>query len=174
MVTLPRSIAAGMPAFCSSPTIGPGLNGVSPARTHKSSGATSPPLAGARVFVPSSSLNKRNGLMSAVTTAVWPSIVSPSFTRSDFFALACSSASRSRLFLATVIVASPELLADGLELGGGDPVDVHDPDDLRLGAAGRQVLDELFLVGSDMRHRRHLRGTSPPGPSWSSGTPTGC
>ena len=47
-------------------------------------------------------------------------------------------------------------------------------DDLRLGAAGRQVLDELFLVGSDMRHRRHLRGTSPPGPSWSSGTPTGC
>src|SRR5207302_1157083 len=103
-----EGLAAGMPAFCSSPTIGPGLNGVSPARTHKSSGATSPPLAGARVFVPSSSLNKRNGLMSAVTTAVWPSIVSPSFTRSGFFALACSSASRSRLFLATVIVARPQ------------------------------------------------------------------
>src|SRR6266550_3564618 len=88
MTTLPRSIAAGMPAFWSSPTTGPGLKGVSPARTQRSSGATSPPRAGARVFVASSSLNKRNGLISAVTTAVCPSIVSPNFTRSGFLGFA--------------------------------------------------------------------------------------
>src|SRR2546423_10603100 len=108
MTTLPRSVAAGMPAFGSSPTIGPGLNGVSPARTQRSSGATSPPRAGARVFVASSSLNKRNGLMSAVTTAVCPSMASQSFRRSGFFELACSNASRRRLFFATVIVARPQ------------------------------------------------------------------
>src|SRR5881409_136372 len=108
ITTFPRSIAAGTPAFWSSPTTGPGLKGVSPARTQRSSGAISPPRAGARVLVASSSLKSRNGLMSAVTTAVWPSIVSLSFTRSGFFSLACCNARRSRLFFATVIVARSE------------------------------------------------------------------
>src|SRR5256885_8053748 len=122
MTTLPRSIAAGMPAFWSSPTTGPGLKGVSPARTQRSSGATSPPRAGARVFLASSSLNKRNGLMSAVTTAVCPSIVSPNFTRSGFFAFACGSASRSSLFFATVIVARPQsFLRIAWNCGAGIP-----------------------------------------------------
>ena len=70
ITTLPRSIAAGTPAFWRSPTIGPGLNGVSPSRTQMSSGERSPPRAGAFVFVASISLNKRKGLISAVTTAV--------------------------------------------------------------------------------------------------------
>src|SRR5207245_2073011 len=111
IMTFPRSIAAGIPAFWNSPTTGPGLKGVSPARTQRSSGAISPPRAGARVFVASSSLKSRKGLMSAVTTAVCPSIVSLSLTSSGFFSLACCSARRSRLFFATVIVARPESFA---------------------------------------------------------------
>src|SRR5512137_3053292 len=107
MMTLPLSIAAGRPAICSSPTIGPGLNGVSPSRTQMSSGARSPPRAGEGVFVFSSSLNSLNGLTSAVITAVWPSMSAASASRPLRFAAASLSASLIRLFFATVIDARP-------------------------------------------------------------------
>src|SRR6266566_2859192 len=149
MTTLPRSIAAGMPAFWSSPTTGPGLKGVSPARTQRSSGATSPPRAGARVFVASSSLNKRNGLMSAVTTAVCPSIVSPNFTRSGFFAFACSNASRSRLFFATVIVARPQsFLRIAWNCGAGIPWMFTIPTTCALAHREARSSTSRFLTGA--------------------------
>src|SRR5437773_5177967 len=106
-MTFPRSIAAGTPAFWSSPTIGPGLNGVSPSRTQMSSGARSPPRAGAFVFVASISLYRRNGLIAAVTTAVWSWTTSTRPSSPFFFEAASFRASRRRLFLETFRVARP-------------------------------------------------------------------
>src|SRR5207245_8830063 len=49
--------------------------------------------------------------------------------------------------------APGQLLANRLELGSGNPVDVRDADDARRCASRREVLDELFLVRGDVRHR---------------------
>ena len=56
ILTLPASIAAGIPACWSSPTIGPGLKLVGPFPTTMSSGAFSPAFAAIFVLVFSSAL----------------------------------------------------------------------------------------------------------------------
>src|SRR5439155_1752008 len=103
----------------------------------------------ARVFVASSYLNKRNGLMSAVTTAVCPSIVSPNFTRSGFFAFACSNASRSRLFFATVIVARPQsFLRIAWNCGAGIPWMFTIPTTCALAHREARSSTSRFLTGA--------------------------
>ena len=74
MTTFPSWIAAGIPTFWRSPTIGPGLKGVTPAFTSISEVTVSPPFAGAFVLVVLILLKILKGLISVASIAVWPVI----------------------------------------------------------------------------------------------------
>jgi len=102
--TLPASIAAGIPACCSSPTIGPGLKLVGPFSTMISSGAFSPGFAAILVFVFSSFLNNLNGFSLVKMIAECPEIKSPrAFTSPPISWNACSI----RVFLVILSFADP-------------------------------------------------------------------
>src|SRR3972149_2456640 len=105
--TFPWSMAAGTPAFWSSPTIGPGLKGRSSALIVTSSLAISPPFAGAFDFVASSFWKSLKGLRSDAMNAGWPVRYWSSFVTSPAFGFASLRAIFTSVFFATKISAEP-------------------------------------------------------------------
>jgi hypothetical protein len=111
MTTLPASILAEMPTFWSSPTMGPGPNGVPPLGMTMSCGATWPPLRGAMEAPAFRLLKSLNGLFLVARMTDWPCSLSARASRPGRLLAACSMAMASRRFLEPTTATWPRRLA---------------------------------------------------------------